>query len=226
MVNSEWSIPKQELTEKKNQQPAVVRCFAYFFSYIFHPIFIPVYAVWYLAFVHPSCFSGYSSHEKWMVIIRVAYTMVFFPLLTVWLLKRLGFIESIFLRTQKDRIIPYIASGIFYFWVYLVFRNQPQIPKILTAFTFGVFLSSSAALLANIYFKISMHAIGMGGIVGLFLIILSQNTMLMTWPLSLAFLCTGLVCTSRFIVSNHTQKEIYTGLLLGIVCQFVALVVV
>ena len=226
MVNSEWSIPKQELTEKKNKHPAVLRCFAHFFSYVFHPIFIPVYAVWYLAFVHPSCFSGYNSHEKWMVIIRVAYTMVFFPLLTVWLLKRLGFIESVFLRTQKDRIIPYIASGIFYFWVYLVFRNQPQIPKILTAFTFGVFLSSSAALLANIYFKISMHAIGMGGTVGLFLIILLQNTMLMTWPLSLAFLFTGLICTSRFMVSNHTQKEIYTGLLLGIACQFVALVVV
>ena len=30
-----------------------------------------------------------------------------------------------------------------------------------------------------------MHAIGMGGLIGLFLVIMQQDTMLMTWPLSL-----------------------------------------
>lgn len=63
---------------------------------------------------------------------------------------------------------------------------------------------------------------GMGGLLGLFLIIMIYNTMLMTWPLCIALLITGLVCTSRLIVSNHTQKEIYWGLFFGIVCQLAA----
>ncbi|MBL0145898.1 MAG: hypothetical protein IPP48_09160 [Chitinophagaceae bacterium] len=95
----------------------------------------------------------------------------------------------------------------------------------LTSFLLG-FLASSAALLANIYFKISMHAIGVGGLLGVFLLIMKSNTMLMTWPLAAAVLIAGLVCTARLLISDHSTKDIYSGLLVGIVSQFVAAVVV
>lgn len=222
MTNGELSISKEGEVIERNNQPVVVRFFAHFFSYIFHPLFIPLYVTWFLVFVHTSYFAGYGYGQKLFMLARIALNMVFFPLVTVLLLKGLGFISSVYLRTQKDRIIPYIASGIFFFWAYLVFRNQPEVPSILTSFTFAVFLSSSAALIANIYFKISMHAIGMGGVLGLFIIIMQQNDFLMTVPLSIAFLITGIVCTSRLIVSDHTAKEIFTGLLLGIICQLLA----
>jgi len=221
-VNNQSSIGENTENILGVDQPAVVKFFAHFFSYIFHPLFIPVYVTYFIAFVHPGYFSGYNVQQKIWIIIRVAYTMVFFPFITVLLLKAIGFSKSIFLKTQQERIIPYVACEIFFFWAYLVFRNQPEIPKILTAFTFGVFLSSSAALLANIRMKISMHAIGMGGLLGVFLVIMTQNNMLMTVPLLVALLLAGLVCTSRMIVSDHTQKEIYAGLLVGLACQLVA----
>lgn len=223
MVNGQGSIVKaDEALTQQSKQPAMVRFFAQFFSYIFHPLFIPLYVTWFLVFVHTSYFAGYGYGQKLFMLARIALNMVFFPLVTVLLLKGLGFISSIFLRTQKDRIIPYIASGIFFFWAYLVFRNQPEVPSIMTVFTFAVFLSSSAALMANIYFKISMHAIGMGGVLGLFFVIMRQDNFLMTVPLTIAFLITGLVCTSRLLVSDHTPKEIYAGLVIGIVCQLVS----
>ena len=225
-MNPQSSIEENRAAALGADQSAVVKFFAHLFSYFFHPLFIPVYVTWFIAFIHPSYFSGFNPQQKIWIIVRVAYTMVFFPFITVLLLKGLGFSKSIFLKTQQERIIPYIACGIFFFWAYLVFRNQPEIPKILTAFTFGVFISSSAALLANIRMKISMHAIGMGGLVGIFLVIMSQHTMLMTWPLSVALLITGLVCTSRMIVSDHTQNEIYSGLSLGLACQFIASVMI
>ena len=221
-MNNQSSIEENRENILGVDQPAVVKFFAHFFSYIFHPLFIPVYVTYFIAFVHPGYFSGYNVQQKIWIIIRVAYTMVFFPFITVLLLKAIGFSKSIFLKTQQERIIPYVACEIFFFWAYLVFRNQPEIPKILTAFTFGVFLSSSAALLANIRMKISMHAIGMGGLLGVFLVIMTQNNMLMTVPLLVALLLAGLVCTSRMIVSDHTQKEIYAGLLVGLACQLVA----
>jgi hypothetical protein len=124
------------------------------------------------------------------------------------------------LRTQKDRIIPYITSNIFFFWMYLVFRNQSEIALILTAFVFSVFISSSIALLANIYFKISMHAIGAGGLVGFMLVILFTNpSSPVTVPLALSILIAGIVCTSRMIVSNHTPKDIYFGFFFGLISQ-------
>jgi hypothetical protein len=177
-------------------------------------------------FIHPTYFVGYGAQQKYWLLIRVSYTMVFFPIITVLLLKAIGFIDSVFLKTQKDRIIPYITCGIYFFWGYLVFRNQPNIPSILTVFTFAVFLSSSVALIANIYFKISMHAIGMGGVLGLFLVIMQSNSMLMTGPLSVALILTGMVCTARLLISNHSNKDIYMGLVVGIACQLVAAVII
>lgn len=195
-------------------------------SYLFHPIFIPLYVILFLLFLHPSYFAGFSEGMKWRSVFILVQNAIFYPLFCILLLKGVGFIDSIFLKNQKDRIIPYIAVGIFFFWTYTVFKQQPIYPSILPAFILGIFLASSAALIANIYFKISMHAIGMGGWVGVFLVIANSNTMLMSWPLAAVLLLSGLVCTARLIVSDHTPKEIYVGLLLGVISQFVGAFVV
>ncbi len=200
----------------------VLRWPAQLISYIFHPIFVPIYAIYFLVYVHPSYFTGFSTKGKLFTVLIASTSLVLYPLLTIVLLKALGFIDSIFLRTRKDRIIPYMACGIFFFWAYTVFKKQPVYPPIIATFILGVFLAASAALLANIYFKVSMHAIGMGGWLGLFWIITKSNSMLMTWPIATLILLTGLVCTARFLVSNHTQKDVYVGLLVGFASQLVA----
>jgi hypothetical protein len=40
--------------------------------------------------------------------------------------------------------------------------------------------------------------------------------------ISVALFIAGLVCTSRFIVSDHLPKEIYGGLAVGVVSMLVA----
>jgi hypothetical protein len=209
-----------------NPYPALLRWPAHLISYLFHPIFIPLYVMLFLLFLHPSYFAGFSVGMKWRSVFILVQNAVFYPLFCILLLKGVGFIDSIFLKNQKDRIIPYIAVGIFFFWTYTVFKQQPIYPAILPAFILGIFLASSAALIANIYLKISMHAIGMGGWMGVFLVIANSNTMLMSWPLAAVLLLTGLVCTARLIVSDHTPREIYLGLLVGMLSQFVGAFVV
>jgi len=209
----------------REPQPLVFRMIAYFFSVIFHPLFIPVMATWFLAFLQPGYFTGMPTGDKTMILIRVASNTIFFPLLTVLLLKAVGFIKSILLKTQRERIIPYVATNLFYFWMYLVFKNQAEVPQILTSFVFGIFLASSLALIANIYFKISMHALGVGALSGLMLIIVfSGLSYAIFLPAMIVFIITGLVCTSRLIVSDHTPFDIYSGLLIGIVAQLIAFI--
>ena len=196
---------------------------AQLFSYIFHPLFIPVIATWYLAYIHQGYFTGITPHNKLFIIIKVIENTLIFPGATVLLLKAVGFIDSIFLKTQRERIIPYVAANIFYFWMYLVFRNQPDVPSILTGFIFGIFLSSSVALLANIYFKISMHALGMGALCGLLLIIIfSGSPYNIFLAAMLVFLITGFVSSSRLVVSDHHPFDIYTGIFFGIMCQLIS----
>jgi hypothetical protein len=214
-------VLNDEVREKKYFSP-FVKWPAAFFSYIFHPVFVPLYIIMFLVYVHPSYFSGFSDAAKRQTIFIVALNIIFFPLISVLLLKAVGFIDSIFLRTRKDRIIPYMICGIFFFWGYTVFKKQEMYPPIMATFLLGIFLASSAGLIANIYSKVSMHAMGMGGWLGIFWVIAESNTMLMTWPLAIVLLFTGIVCTARFIISDHTQKEVYAGLLIGFLCQIVA----
>ncbi|HMJ46607.1 MAG TPA: hypothetical protein VK498_04725 [Ferruginibacter sp.] len=213
------------MDEVLKKPSGVIRLPAILISYIFHPVFIPLYAIAFLVFVHPGYFAGFSLQSKYQTLLITALNTLFFPLLSIGLLKALGFIQSVFLRTQKDRIIPYIACGIFYFWTFTVFKEQSSFDPVLSSFMLGVFLASSAALIANIYFKVSMHAIGMGGWLGLFIIISNSNSMLMTWPLSILMLITGLVCSARLFLTDHTQKDIYSGLATGLLTQWVAAMV-
>jgi hypothetical protein len=50
---------------------------------------------------------------------------------------------------------------------------------------------------------------------------ISQELNFGLW-LSVALLITGLVCTSRFIASDHTPAEIYGGLVAGAVSMLAA----
>lgn len=204
--------------------PIIIKWGAHLFSFIFHPLFIPLIAAWFLAYIQPGYFTGIPPHDKFKIMIQVGFNTIFYPAVTILLLKAVGFIKSIFLKTQRERIIPYITSNIFYFWMFLVFRNQSEIPVILTGFMFGVFLASSAGLLANIYFKVSMHALGVGALCGLMLIIIFSGFSYANFLMSmLVFIITGLVCTSRMIVSDHRPLEIYAGLIVSVMCQLIGL---
>jgi membrane-associated phospholipid phosphatase len=195
------------------------KVFAYLNSYLFHPLFVPLYVILFLLYVHPSAFTGFSDSTKIRVIFIVIINLLFFPLISVLLLKAVGFIDSIYLKNQKDRIIPYIASGIFFFWAYHVFKEQSQYPEVWVSYLLGLFLASSAALIANIYFKVSMHAVGVGGWLGLFFLMFNSKEMMMTWPLAAVLLITGMVCTSRMILKAHSPLDIYGGLIIGVLTQ-------
>ncbi|HUM66690.1 MAG TPA: hypothetical protein PLV32_12615 [Chitinophagaceae bacterium] len=214
----------QEFRDTSHQpENAVIQFLAKLISYVFHPLFVPVYIAWFLITVQPYLFVSFTPAQKILTILRFVIMYSFFPLITVLLAKALGFLDSVFLKTQKERVIPYIACGVYYFWMCYVLRNQPQFSKEVVLLSMAIFLASSIGLLVNIYMKVSMHAISMG-ILLMFMSILSfTQSGNYSIYLSLAILIAGVVCTARFIVSDHTPAEIYTGLLVGIVSQLLAI---
>lgn len=207
-------------TEFQPQNP-VIRVVAKLISYIFHPLFVPVYIVAFLLACQPQLFSGFPPGLKFRLMAMSVLMYMFFPLVTVLLAKALGFVQSVYLKTQKERVIPYIASGIYYFWIAYVLRNQSFNPHELMQLAIAIFLASSAGLIANIYMKVSMHAMSMGVLVMFMVVLAAGQTSNFTIYTSIAVLIAGLVCTARLIVSDHSPKEIYTGLFIGAAAQLV-----
>lgn len=198
----------------------VIRTAAKIISYIFHPLFIPVYVGWF--FIRElRLFSGLDEWRQTLLLIQFFVNYTLLPLVTVLIAKGVGFIDSIYLKTQRDRIIPYIAVMIFYFWIWYVFRNQGA-PKEAVLFSLAAFLSVCFGVFVNSFFKASMHALSLGVVITL-LILLSLNSSINFGPyVSIGLLLAGLVCTARLVLNDHKPFDVYAGLLLGALAQVIA----
>jgi hypothetical protein len=210
-----------QLQELRDQSPGI-RLIAKIISYIFHPVLVPVYIILFLLYIHPSVFAGFSSWKKTLVLLQALLPYVVLPLVTVLLLRALNFVNTIYLTTRKDRIIPYIACNLWYFWIAYVWYNQPGYPGEIVILAWTIFISSVIGQLANIYMKISMHALAMGAAVSFMMLLAFTQSAGSGLYLSVALLISGLVCSSRFIASDHSQKEVYGGLLGGIIALVIA----
>jgi multidrug transporter EmrE-like cation transporter len=133
----------------------------------------------------------------------------------------LNFIDSIYLKTQRDRIAPYIISMIFYFSTWYFFKKEHEVPD-LVSMSLAIFNASVAGFLLNISMKVSMHAIAMGVMTTFIAILTFHETVNLSLYLSIALFISGLVCTSRLIVSDHRPAEIYVGFIAGVLSQLAA----
>lgn len=207
-------------------QPLALRIAAKVFSYVFHPLFIPIYVTLAVLWLHPlnALLLGY--RQRVLMTVAIFMSTAFFPGIAIFLLWRLKFIENMYMRQQKERIIPYVVTMFFYFWIYYVSRNIVFFPQDLRQFLMGVFLSAASALFANIYTKISMHGIAVGGLVSFAILQQMSDTHWLSIWTHTAILVAGVVCTSRLILNEHKPVDIYAGFFTGILCQVVAYIIV
>lgn len=202
--------------------PLGLRIAAKIISYLFHPVFVPIYIVLFLLYVQTDIFIQFTKANKIITLLQAFVPYVMFPVVTVLLLKALNFIDSVYLKSRKDRIIPYIACNIWYFWIWNVWRQLPDYPKEIVLLSLSVFLASVIGFLANIYFKISMHCIAMGVLVAYMLLLALTDLDNAVVYVCIAVMIAGVVSTARFIVSDHSRKDIYTGLFFGIGAVFIS----
>ena len=206
----------------ENTTPALLRYIGNFISYIVHPLFIPTYFFLYLMQVLPYEFVGITEWQLTLRLFSVFWLTAFFPAFAVFLMWRLKLSDSIFLRTQKERIIPYVISMFFYWWMYYLSRNFTDQPLALKFFYFGIFIASALGLIINNFMKISLHAMGVGGfLTAVILVGLYYSVDNAIWTL-LAIIITALVMSARMIVSDHSKQELILGFFIGLLTQVMA----
>ena len=215
----------------------MLRTIAYFFSFFFHPLLILTYMLVILLLVNPYLFGVNNISENKVLIVLVFLSTFFIPAFSVLMMKFLGLIDSLEMKTKNERIGPYIATGIFYLWMFRNLLDNPNIPLAYKIFVLGATIGLFVAFFFNIFTKVSMHALGMGGLVAMTLI-----TMLMfsydSFTVEIAnmgsydipiyalfmgvIIIAGMVSTSRLILDAHDLKDIYGGFVIGFGTQFLA----
>ena len=191
-------------------------------SILFHPLLMPVIGL--LIIFNTESYINYAvpTELKKAFIILIATTTFIIPLLISLLLLNRKLIQSLEMKTQKERVIPYAFTIIFYVFTLYMVKKAP-IPPIIFNFIIGATLSVILAFVINIKWKISAHMIGIGGLVGALICISILLEIYITPYIIFTLFIAGLVGSSRLILKAHNQLQIYAGFVVGILCQVIAL---
>lgn len=209
--------------------PKGLRIAANSISVIFHPLLLLLYSFILLAWSNPFLF-GVTDFEKVfeskansLLFIWLSIFSFFVPVLSVFMMLALGLIKDLSMTDKMDRIGPYIIVGLMYMIIFVNFNNNPSIPGELRVFSLGATIGLFMAFVINLFSKISMHTVGMGGFLAMVLIILGRSSAGNEYMLVLAVIAAGLVGSSRMLVGAHEPADIYGGYFIGFLAQFVAM---
>lgn len=205
-----------------NSNPSIwIKIPSQIISYVFHPLFIPTYIFIFLVYKFPYEFASITEWKLKLKIFGIFWMTAFFPAFAVFLLWRLKFSESIFLKTQKERIIPFFITMFFYWWMHYLSKNMTDQPAVLEFFFFGIFCTTIVGVIINNFIKISLHTIAAGGALMALIFFSFYYEVNLGLEIAIVVLLSGIIATARLMVSNHTTLEIYSGFALGILCQII-----
>lgn len=224
------NTPLNNTATKETRKPnSFVRASCNLISWIFHPVFMPFIVALVLYFLTKSNFIGFDTNYLYQLLGTTFLNTIFFPLFFTFLLYKLGFVKSIKLHQQKDRIIPLIGSMVFYFWIYQVFKNfgehnhiSDDALFIFKVFFLGNFYGIIGVFIINIFSKLSMHTAAAGGALGILIILSITGNIFILPVLLVAALVCGLIGTARLLLHEHNQFEIWSGFITGFIAMWIA----
>jgi len=183
-----------------------------------------VMATW-LIFGFRLDYAEFTAEGRMRLLAAVGLNTIFFPLFTTFLLRKLGFMDSYQMHTARERIVPMLATMIFYFWAWNTFRNLEGIQPSLRNFMFGNFIGIIALFLLNIFMKVSLHAAAAGAMIGLVFMVMLQSATDLSPMLFLAIILGGVMGTSRMILKAHYPLEIWLGYITGVLTMVIAFLI-
>ena len=205
-------------------------------SGIFHPLLVPTYMFLLLALINPYLFGSNVFGDRRTVLLllmMVLYTAVI-PIISIVIMRLLNMVNSIMMHDKQERIGPLLMVMIIYFWIYYNLSQNNDTPTIFSAFLLGVVISLAVGFVINVIEKISLHGIGMGGLVGMMMIaawffrgegfdLAGGVTLSVGVATLVVVLLAGLVGSARLALGAHDKFQLYAGYLVGFLAQFLGL---
>lgn len=205
-------------------------------SVLFHPLLILIYVFGLAMLGNPYSFHFTRLEDKVLLLMFAFFTGLFIPLVAILMMRALGLIPDLRLMDKRDRIFPFIATGIFYLWMIRNLWQNPDVPEILRGGVLGLVIALFLAFFINNFEHLSIHAVGMGNlftficVLALFYgletlnIYFSDGVLTADWLIVIAVIAAvaGAVGSARLVLSRHNLGEIFLGYVIGIVSQVLA----
>lgn len=186
-------------------------------SFIFHPLLLTTYLVLFLGTFFPPLL-GINQVVLYLFSLFIFVITFFFPALTILLIVKFsGTISSLRLASRQERLVPFILISLIYMAVAFLFFHKAILSMNFNRIMIIVAALVGIATVITFFYKISIHSLAWGGVVG---ILLSMNRMVegtLLIPTIVAIVLAGLVMSARLFLNAHTLREVLSGALTGFV---------
>ena len=192
-------------------------------SILLHPMFMPLLALHLTLLVLPSLAFTLSQNLLLIYGILVFSTMIL-PLVSIFWLMRKGKVSSLEMSNHKERSLPLFKTVIWMSFGYYLLQNLLFYTPILKAELLGAIIIILIAAIVSKYWKISLHLLGIGGVVGVFIALQIMHGDFL-YLLLLFILLSGLLGVARIKQKAHNYAQVYAGFLVGLSVELISLLV-
>jgi membrane-associated phospholipid phosphatase len=170
----------------------------------------------------PTPISLLPSDIKRIILLVIGANTLGLPLLMMPLFIQFGVIKNLKMESNKERVLPLTFTLIPYF-LSVYFLVKLPIPFIISAFMLGASLTVASCLIITYWWKISIHLVGIGGLIG-FLIAFSIRLYTdVLFFLLISILIAGLLASARLYTKAHKPLQVYLGFMLGFIIMLLVI---
>ncbi len=163
-----------------------------------------------------------ASEAKFSLFMVFAINTVAIPGLSFLILVRSKMVSSIDMAGRKERFLPFGLTLMYYGLTYYLIYGK-GVPEIVMSLLIGVMVALVVITLITLKWKVSIHMLGVGGLVGGMMALSQLNGLNYNHIIALIIFMAGLVGTSRLVLKAHEPFEVYLGFVIGLVCEYCAL---
>lgn len=196
-------------------------------SWIFIPLNAPVIALLIAAYVPSDSVIDrmeivYLIPPEWknLLVLMFAFFSILIPSFTILFMRYSGAITTVMMDNRKERIIPSFfvnLSAVALF--YLVQMKDPDhlLPSAIYGLMIGSFTTVFLCTIITRWWKISLHAAGMGILSGFLFAYYWHIDYYSFWLLPASLVMSGIVMSARMYLGKHTLEQCLAGFALGAV---------
>lgn len=190
-------------------------------SHLFHPLLMATYGCLIVFFgLTDTIYFIFTPLKLKFVLTLTIFAFTFLlPVLNLLILYKLGYVSSLMIENRKERTFPLLMTALCYFGLFYMIYDFNIWPAI-KLFILGGGLCIFFAAIITLWWQISAHMIGVGGLIGALLAICYFMQMPIMIAICTCLIIAGCIGFARLKLNAHTSTQVYVGFIFGCVVQF------
>ena len=188
-------------------------------SIILHPIFIPVISFYLSIKMVPDLNFTIANYQNYILLILIICTIML-PVLCMLFLIKFDVISSLEMTKNQERPIPLLLTSGFLILSLKLTEKLLVFTPVLKKELVGAIIIILLASIISKFWKISLHMLGVGGLIGV-LVSLQYLYGGLSSMIIYFMLIAGITAMARIYLKAHNHSQIYVGFIVGFIIECV-----